>query len=149
MSNAARNIARKLSKIQHRLRSDLLDELKDHEEELETIFDPYSFSPVTQELKEKYLNRLYIIQALVQQLAHHNQGRKQPPVKVLSVRAEKSEELVSLVNKKLARLNGAKVMDVEFLQNKQEDQDDDSWVAVITYKANPFLESQGETAAFM
>ena len=147
MSGDTRDIARKLVQTQRRLRRELLEELQDHEEDLEGIFDPYSYSPVVQEIREKYLTRLYVLQAIIQELAHLNQGRRQPPVKVLSLRAQDSEELVSLVNEKLARLNGAKVMDVEFLQNKEEE--DDYWVAVITYVANPFTETQDETAAFM
>jgi hypothetical protein len=145
MNGDAREIAKKLARIQNRLRRELLDELKEHEEDVETIFDPYSYSPIAQELRDKYLNRLYVLQALIQEMAHFNQGRRQPPVKVLSLRGNSSEELVEIVNRKLADLNGAKVMDVEFLQNKQ----DDYWVALITYVANPFVETQGEAAAFM
>ena len=109
------------------------------------MFDPYSYSPVVQEIREKYLTRLQIVQAIIQELAHYNQGRRQPPVKVLSLRGKNSEELVENVNEKLATLNGAKVMDVEFLHNEQQDH----WVAIITYVANPFTETQDETAAFM
>jgi len=132
-------------RIQNRLRRELLEELECHEEDMDLIFDPYSYSPVVQELRDKYLTRLYVLQAILQELAHFNLGRRQPPVKVLSVNAADSEELVRRVNKQLARLNGAKVQDVEFLQNKQ----DDCWVAVITYVANPFTEPQDETAAWM
>jgi hypothetical protein len=144
MSSDTRGIARKLARIQNRLRGELLEELQDNEDDLETIFDPYSFSPVVQEIRDKYLSSLHVIHSVLQELAHHNQ-RRQPPVKLLSLRAEDSEKLVDLVNKKLARLNGARVMDVEFLQKKEDDQ----WVAVITYVANPFTESQDETAAWM
>jgi len=145
MNGDAREIAKKLARIQSRLRKELLEELQQHEEDIDVIFDPYSYSPLAQELREKYLNRLYTIQALIQELAHFNHGRRQPPVKVLSLRAANSEELVELVNRKLLELNGSKVMDVEFLQSKQ----DDNWVGIITYVANPFVEAQGEAAAFM
>ena len=145
MSSETRDIARKLARIQKRLRRELFQELRDHEEDVESIFDPYSYSPVVQEIREKYLTRLYVLNAIIQELAHLNQGRRHPPVKVLSLRAQNSEALVELVNKKLARLNGVKVMDVEFLQNKE----DDHWVAVITYVSNPFTETHDETAAFM
>jgi len=141
----AREIARKLVRIQNRLRKELLEELQGHQDEIDLIFDPYSYSPVVQELREKYLTRLYVLQAILQELAHFNLGRRQPPVKVISVSAEDSDELVKRVNRQLASLNGAKVQDVEFLQNKH----DDRWVAVITYIANPFTETQDETAAWM
>ncbi len=141
----AREIARKLACIQSRLRKDLVEELQEHEEEIEDIFDPHSYSPVVQELREKYLTRLYTLQAILQELAHQSMGRRQPSVQVLSLHAEDSEKLVSLVNKHLARLNGVKVQGIEFLQNKQDDQ----WVALITYLANPFTEARDETAAWM
>ncbi len=140
-----RDIARKLVRIQNRLRKELFKELQDHAADIDLIFDPYSYSPLAQELREKYLSRLYAIQAILQELAHLNCGRRQPPVKVLSVGAESREELVSAVNKQLAELNGAKVQDVKFMQNRQ----DDGWVAVITYMANPFTEAQDESAAWM
>ena len=94
---------------------------------------------------EKYLSRLYTLQAIIQELAHFNQGRRHPPVQLASVRASDSASLVDLVNKKLERLNGARIIDVKFTQNKQ----DDHWVAVITYVANPFMETHDETAAWM
>ncbi|MFW5923603.1 MAG: hypothetical protein ACOCSQ_04395 [Planctomycetota bacterium] len=144
MSNDTSEIANKLAKIQNRLRGELLEELQEHKGELSTIFDPYSFSPVVQEIRDKYLKNLQVLQSILQELAQQNQ-RRQPPVKLISLRAEDSEELVELVNRKLARLRGARVMDVEFLQKKEDDQ----WVAVVTYVANPFREEQDETAAWM
>jgi len=145
MGMDARDIARKLVRIQNRLRRELLQDLQDHAADIDLIFDPYSYSPLVQELREKYLTRLYVLQAILQELAHLNAGRRQPPVKVLSVSAESREELVNTVNKQLAGLNGAKVQDVKFMQNKQ----DDGWAALITYVANPFTETQGEPAAWM
>ncbi len=145
MSTDAREIARKLARVQSRLRQELLEELGEHEADLESIFDPYSYSPVVHEVKDKYLNRLYVLHALLQELAHHSMGRRQPSVQVLSLRAEGSDALVKVVNKQLAQLNGAKILDIEFVQSKHEDH----WVAVISYTANPFTEPQGEAAAFM
>lgn len=144
MSSDTRDIAQQLAQIQNRLRGELLEELQQNENDLDTVFDPYSFSPVVQEIRDKYLSSLQVIQSIIQQLARHHK-RHQPPVKLLSLKAEDSERLVSLVNEKLADLQGARVMDVEFLQK----QNDDQWVAVITYVANPFTEEQDETAAWM
>ena len=145
MSNDPSDIAKKLARIQNRLRKELLEELQSHAEEIENVFDPYSYSPLAHEIREKYLTRLYVIQAILQELAHLNLGHRRPPVKVMSVQAQDSEHLVELVNKKLALLNSAKVLDVRFTQGKQDDQ----WVAVITYIANPFTEAHDETAAWM
>ena len=145
MSMSPCDIAKKLVHIQSRLRNNLLKELQCHEDDLDNSFDPYAYSPLVHEIKEKYLSRLYVIQALIQELAHLNQGRRNRTVRVLSVRAGDSEALVELVNEKLAGLNGAKIMDVKFLQSK----DADDWVAVISFVANPFSGAKDETAAWM
>ena len=145
MGNSASDVARRLARVQKRLRGELLEELRSHGDDLENVFDPYSYSPVAHEIREKYLSRLYALQMIIQELAHLNQGQKQPPVRVLRVRARDNEELVKSVNKKLANLNGARIMDVEFLQTPQ----DEHWVAVITYMANPFAGTPDETAAWM
>ena len=145
MSTHAHDIAKRLARIQADLRKELLEELEGHDEDIESVFDPYSYSPVVHEIKEKYLNRLYVLQAVIQELAHLNQGRRNPPVKITSVKADGSEALVELVNEKLMSLNGAKIMDVKFLEGKT----DEDWVALITYVANPFTERKDETAAWM
>ncbi len=145
MTKDVYDLAKKLGQVQSRLRKELLEELQSHEDEIDNAFDPYSYSPLVHEIREKYLTRLYVLQGILQELAHFNQGRRRPPVKVLSVKAHDSEQLVSLVNKKLDRLNGAKVLDVKFMQNKQ----DEHWVALITYIGNPFRETHDETAAWM
>ena len=145
MGSNASDMAKRLARIQGRLRKELLEELQSNEADIENVFDPYSYSPVAHEIKEKYLSRLYTLQAIIQELAHFNQGRRHPPVQLASVRASDSASLVDLVNKKLERLNGARIIDVKFMQNKQ----DDHWVAVITYVATPFMETHDETAAWM
>jgi len=145
MSRDAYEVARKLARVQSRLRKELLEELQRHAEDIENVFDPYSYSPVVHEIKEKYLSRLYVLQALIQELAHLNQSRRNPPVKVTSIKAEDSEALVERVNEKLANLDGAKILDVKFIQNKT----DEDWVALISFIGNPFTEAKDETAAWM
>ena len=145
MSMSPCDIAKKLVHIQSRLRNNLLKELQCHEDDLDNSFDPYAYSPLVHEIKEKYLSRLYVIQALIQELAHLSQARRNRTVRVLSVRAGDSEALVELVNEKLAGLNGARIMDVNFLQSKGTD----DWVALISFVANPFSGAKDETAAWM
>ena len=145
MASDAADMAKRLTRIQTRLREELLEELQSNEADIENVFDPYSYSPIAHELREKYLSRLYALQAIIQELAHFNQGQRRPPVKLMSVCASDSNKLVELVNKKLERLNGARLMDVKFMQNKH----DDHWAAVITYVASPFTETHDETAAWM
>ncbi len=144
MKKDARKIARKLSLTQNQLRSELLSELMKYSDEIDTVFDPHSYSHLGEEIRDKYLTRLHMLQGILQELAHFNQGNRQPPVKVLSLDAKSSEKLVKMVNSTLARLNGARIMDVEFILNQKEDK----WVALITYRANPFNEEKGETAPF-
>ena len=145
MGSDASDMAKRLARIQNTLRKELLEELQSNEADIENVFDPYSYSPIAHEIREKYLSRLCALQAIIQELAHFNQARRHPPVKLMSVRASDSNKLVELVNKKLERLNGARVIDVKCMQNK----DDNHWVAVITYVANPFTETHDETAAWM
>ncbi len=145
MKSNAGQLARRLSKVQARLRKELVDELLTHEEDLESLFDPYSFSPLVHEIREKYLNRLYLIQGIIQQLAHLSQGRNRHPTRVLSVAAESQQTLVDLVNRRLGKLSGAKILDVKFIPATEKD----GWSALITYEANPFVEEADETAAWM
>lgn len=145
MNREAGDLARRLSKIQARLRGDLFDELQAHEDNLEAVFDPYSYSPLVHELREKFLTRLYLIQGLIQQLAHLSQARGKHATRVLSVAAEDRSSLVNLVNRKLATLNGSKVLDVKFIPGGP----DQGWSAVITFELNPFIEEADETAAWM
>jgi len=145
MSSDVFDIARKLARIQVRLRKALLEELQAHAGDIESIFDPDCYSPLVHELREKYLNRLFVLQAIIHEFAHLNQGRRTPPVKVMTVKAGNNEELVDRVNEKLATLQYAKVLDVKFLQNKPED----DWLAVICFIASPFTETKDETAAWM
>lgn len=145
MSNSAGELARKLAKIQARLRRDMLEDLLEHEEDLPALFDPYSFSPVTQEIREKYLNRLYLLHGIIQQLAQLNQGRNRHATRVMRVAATSQENLVKLVNRRLSDLSGTKVLDVKFMPATGEG----DWTALITYEANPFMEAADETAAWM
>jgi hypothetical protein len=145
MNKNAGELARRLARIQARLRRDLFEELREHESDLDELFDPYSFSPLVHEIREKYLTRLYLIQGIIQQLAHFSQGRSKHSTRVLRVAAEDQKALVELVNRKLGKLNGAKVLDVKFVPGDGRE----SWSALITYEANPFMEEADETAAWM
>lgn len=145
MDRTAGELARKLAKIQARLRKDLLDELLAHEDELDSMFDPYSFSPFIHEVREKYLSRLYLIQGLIQQIMAPGQVRARHATRVLSVGAETQELLVNQVNRQLGSLNSAKVLDVTFIPGNGKDH----WSALITYEVSPVVEETDETAAWM
>ena len=145
MDNDVGDLARKLGRIQADLRKELVGELQGHSQDFEAVFDPYSYSPVAQELRDKYLSRLYLIQGLLQQLAEFSQGHNRRATRVLSVAAEDQEKLVRKVNRKLLKLNGTKVLDVKFIPGN----DSQGWAAMITYEVNPFTASFDETAAWM
>jgi len=145
MHESASEIIKKLAKIQAELRQGLFEELQSKNEELESIFDPYSYSPVVQELREKYLVQLFVLQGLIQQLACLNPDRRKLNTRVISVSADDRVRLVNLVNRKLASLNGAKVLDVSFMP----EDGNNSWTALITYVSAPFAEEADETAAWM
>ena len=145
MENDVSDLAKKLARIQATLRKELFSELKEHSEELDVVFDPYSYSPVAQELRDKYLSRLYLIQGLLQQLVESSQGHNRRATRVLNVIAEGQDELVRNVNSKLLKLNGTKVLDIKFVPRA----DGKEWSAWITYEVNPFNNSFDETAAWM
>jgi len=145
MSKGAGELARKLAKIQTRLREELYETLNDQADNLDSLFDPYSYSPIVHELREKYLSRLFLIQALIQQLAHYSQGQVKHTARVISVAAQNRGELVDLVNDQLVKLNGTKVLDVKFLPGSATE----DWSALITYETNPFMAQAGGTAAWM
>ena len=145
MDRNAGELARKLARIQARLRKDMFDELLAHDEDMESCFDPYSYSPVIHEIRVKYLTRLYLLQGIIQQLVYIGQGRNKHATRVLSVAAENQEMLVTQVNRRLVNLNGAKVLDVTFIPGSGKE----NWSALITYEVNPFIEEADETAAWM
>ena len=145
MNNEAADLAKKLASIQARLRRELFEVLEGHKEDLDGIFDPYSFSPVVHELRDKYLTRLYLVQGIIQQLAYFSRGHQKHATRVVSVAAPSQEKLVDLVNRKLVLLNGSKVLDVKFIPGSGQGE----WSALITYEANPFLAEAGEAAAWM
>ena len=145
MPEDASEIIKKLAKIQAELRQELFEELRSKSEELESIFDPYSYSPIVQELREKYLVQLFVLQGLIQQLACLNPGHRKLNTRVISVSAGDQAGLVNLVNRKLASLNGARVLDVSFMPENEEN----GWTALITYVPGPLAEEADGTTAWM
>ncbi len=137
-------LARELAAIQNRLREELIEELQGQGNDLGTICDIHSYSPLVQELREKYLTRLFLLQGIIQQLAHYSRGSNKRTTRVLSLAAQDRKELVRLVNRKLKKLNGVKVLDVKFVA-----EDEEGWAALITYQLNPFVPGPGETIARM
>ncbi len=134
MPNDPADLARKLADIQNRLRKDLLEELSEHEDDIEALFDPYAYSPFPQEVRDKYLTHLYLIHGIIQQLVQYDRGGKGQTTRVASISASSRSELVRRVNRKLQKLNGARVTNVEFLPPDE----DDEWAALITFQRGAF-----------
>ncbi len=145
MIDGAAELAKRLARIQARLRNELFEDLQNHKDDLDAIFDPYSFSPLVHELREKYMTRLFLLQSIIQQLAYIRRGQQKQATRVLSVEAGDQKKLVDLVNHKLGHLNGSKVLDVKFIPGSGNEE----WSALITYEVNPFMEEAGEAAAWM
>lgn len=136
MDQKVAKLVKKLSGIQANLREELCEKLLAEDEELDHVFDPYSYSPIAQDLREKYLNQLMTVQGIIQQLAHHCHAQQQQKTKVVRLSSEDQGKLVKLVNQKLASMNGNRVMDVEFMDQN----DNGQWVALITYSPSPFAQ---------
>mgnify|MGYP000527068625 FL=1 len=136
MDQQVAKLVKKLSGIQTDLREELCEKLLSEDEELDHMFDPYSYSPTVQDLREKYLNRLMTIQGIIQQLAHHCHAQQQQKTKVVRLSSKDQNKLVKLVNQKLASMNGNRVMDVNFMDRNDEGE----WVALITYTPSPFTQ---------
>ncbi len=145
MSRDAGALARRLAKIQAHLREELINALINGDQELEDIFDPYSYSTAVHDLRDKYLSRLFLIQGILQQLAHCSQPQNKQSTRVITVAAEDRNKLAELVNDRLGRLTGAKVLDVKFMPAT----DSSDWSALIMYEMNPFVGEAGGTAAWM
>ena len=131
----ASRVAKTLAEIQYELREDLLDNLKDQEDDLKTVLDPRTFSPEFYEIRDKYLDKLTIIQGVINELANFNLCHTKRVTRIESVSAESHKQLASRVNKKLMKLEGCRIMDVKFI--KDDDEEEPEWVAFITYIPNP------------
>ncbi|MDP6359564.1 MAG: hypothetical protein QF473_30865, partial [Planctomycetota bacterium] len=113
----ASRVAKTLAEIQYELREDLLDNLKDQEDDLKTVLDPRTFSPEFDEIRDKYLDKLTIIQGVINELANFNLCHTKRVTRIESVSAESHKQLASRVNKKLMKLEGCRIMDVKFIKD--------------------------------
>ena len=134
IEDAAR-IAKTISEVQYELREDLLDSLVSEGEDLKNTLDPRSFSPEMDEIRDKFLDKLAILQGIVNELANFNLCHTTRITRIDSISADTHEELTERVNKKLARLEGCRIVDVKFL--KDEGTEEVKWVSFVTYMPNP------------
>jgi len=128
-------IAKILAEIQYELREDLLDTLAREEDDLKIVLDPRTFSMEFDEVREKYLDKLAVLQGIINELANLNLHHTKRITRVESLAAGTHEELTKKVNHKLARLEGCRIVDVKFL--KDDKSAESPWVSFITYMPNP------------
>jgi len=129
----AARIGRTIAEIQQRLRHDLLEELVESEEDLENLFDPNSYSHALDEVRDKYVDKLYALQNILHEVANLDEGHRRRRTEVTCLNADSPEALAKGVNKKLRELEGCAILDVKFTKG-----DEGKWVAFITYLLNPF-----------
>jgi hypothetical protein len=131
----ASRIAKIIAEIQYELREDLLRLLTGQEKELRSVLDPRTFSPEFEEVRDKYLDKLAILQGIVNELANFGLSHTKRITRIESLCADSHEKLTRMVNMKLARLEGCRIVDVEFIKNENDGKPE--WVSFITYVPNP------------
>ena len=112
-------------KLQEDLRNSLVEDLSGEEEELAEIFSPGSFSNKYEVYRYKYTERLDTLNRIIAEIQRSEGAR--PTFKVLSVEAAGRDELVHLINKRLAKARPNAVADLKIFH----DRTDNRWVALI------------------
>ena len=131
-------ILKKLATAQSQLRQELMQELASNEDYLDGLFDQFSYNVALEELRDKYVTRLFIIQSLIHELTNLSLGKQKRRTRVISLTGADVEELTAEVNRKLQALDGRRVLDVKFSQSE-----DATWQAFIVYLSHPRQDSGG------
>ncbi len=113
-----------LLRVQEDLRSHLVDELREEEEPLDDIFSPASFSNKFEQYRYKYTERLDTLNRIIAEVQRSDGGR--PTYKAMSVEAGTREDLLTLINQRLAKTRPANVADLKIYRERP-----DSWVAIL------------------
>ena len=115
----------RLLKLQEDLRNSLVEDLCEEGDELSEVFSPGSFSNKYEVYRYKYTERLDTLNRIIAEIQRSEGAR--PTFKVLSVQANGRDELIHLVNKRLAKARPNTIADLKIFH----DRSDGSWVAVI------------------
>lgn len=129
----ASQVAETLGQLQDELRKALLDDLASEGEELSDALDPQSYSYKMDTLRDTYIDKLYGLQVMINELAKLDQNYKGQVKRVLSVAAQSHERLTRIVNQKLAQLGSCQVTDIKFVPAPNG-----QWVAFIIFVPSPF-----------
>ena len=114
-----------LMKLQEELRNALVDDLAGEGDELSDIFSPSSFSNKYEVYRYKYTERLDTLNRIIAEIQRSEGAR--PTFKVFSVEAAGRDELVHLLNKRLAKARPNSVADLKIFH----DRSDGTWVGIL------------------
>ena len=115
----------RLLKLQEELRNSLIEDLSEEGDELGEIFSPGSFSNKYEVYRYKYTERLDTLNRIIAEIQRSEGAR--PTFKVYSVEARGRDELIHLVNKRVAKARPSSVADLKIFH----DRSDNTWVAVL------------------
>ena len=115
----------RLLKIQEELRNRMAEELAGEGDEIDDIFSPSSFSNKYESYRYKYTERLDTLGRVIAEIQRSEGAR--PNFKVFSVEAGSREDLVVLINKRLAKMRPAGIADLKVFR----DRSDNNWVALL------------------
>jgi hypothetical protein len=115
----------RLIKLQEDLRNRLVEELCEEGDELNDVFSPTSFSNKYEAYRYKFTERLDTLNRIIAEIQRAEAPR--PTFKVACVEAASRDDLIVLVNKRLAKLRPSQVSDLKVFRDRNED----AWVAVI------------------
>ena len=115
----------RLMKLQEDLRNSLVEDLSGEEEELAEIFSPGSFSNKYEVYRYKYTERLDTLNRIIAEIQRSEGAR--PTFKLFSVEANSRDELIILINKRLAKARPNAVADVKLFHDRTQN----TWVAVV------------------
>lgn len=113
-----------LMRVQEELRNRLVEELREEDESLEEIFSPSSYSNKFEVYRYKYTERLDTLNRIIQEVQRSDGGR--PTFKAMSVEAPNREDLLALINQRLAKTRPAVIADLKIYRERP-----DSWVAIL------------------
>lgn len=113
-----------LLRAQEALRNRLVDELCEEDETLEEIFSPSSFSNKFEGYRYKFTERLDTLNRIIAEVQRSEGAR--PTFKAMSVEAASREDLLVLINQRLAKTRPGIVADLKIYRERP-----DSWVAIL------------------
>jgi hypothetical protein len=114
-----------LLKLQEDLRGRLVEELCEEGDELAEVFSPTSFSNKYEAYRYKFTERLDTLGRIIGEIQRAETPR--PTFKVACVEAASREDLIVLINKRLAKMRPAAVGGIEVFTDRASKH----WVAMV------------------